>query len=294
MSGAPDVLRISVAMNTLDEEANLPYALRSVAPWVDDIVVVDMGSTDGTVEIARRFGATVIEHPPLGFADPARAVAVDATRGDWILILDADEVVPPALARELRRIAAEGRRDVVYIPFRNFFVGAALRHTFVGLGNDRHARFFRRGSLRTSGRIHAYVRPEPAARTVTLPRRPELAMQHFGYLDLAHFAAKIDRYTTIEARQMYARGEHAGSVRALWSTIGEFLTHYVRFRGFLDGWRGLYYSLFMAHYYAAKWGKLRELHEVGGRDRVRAAYRAEAEAWLAGYGDAAAGTADPE
>ena len=276
-------MSIGVAINTLNEERNLGYALRSVRSWVDDIVVVDMDSDDETLEVARAFGARLFRHDRIGFADPARALAVDEVRGDWVLILDADEVVPPPLARKLQEIAAQDRADVVHIPYQNYFLGAPLRHTFVGLFNDKHARFFKRGALSTSGRIHRYVRPEPGSRQMTLPRRPELAMQHFGYLDLEHFAEKIDRYTTIEARQMLERGERAGTFRSLRATLGEFFTHYVRYGGVLDGWRGFSYSASMAYYYASKYSKLRALREVGDREAIRARYAEVAEGWLAGY-----------
>ena len=282
-------MSIGVAVNTLNEERNLGFALRSVRSWVDDIVVVDMHSDDGTAEVARRHGARVLLHERMGFADPARAFAVEQVRGDWVLIIDADEIVPPALARRLQEIVANDLADVVHIPYQNYFVGAPLRFTFVGLFNDKHARFFKRGALETSGRVHRYLRPRPGRRQLTLPRRPELAMQHFGYLDLEHFAEKIDRYTTIEARQMLDRGERAGTFRMLLATVREFFTHYLRYGGMLDGWRGFSYSAFMAYYYAAKYGKLRALQTVGDREDIRERYVRLAESWLAGYEGTKAG-----
>ena len=88
--------RISVVINTLNEERRLPYALRSVQDWVDEIVVVDTHSDDKTVEIAEEFGARIFTHERVGYADPARAFAFARATGDWILILDADELVPRA------------------------------------------------------------------------------------------------------------------------------------------------------------------------------------------------------
>ena len=86
---------ISAVLNTLDEERRIAFALRSVRPWVDEIVVVDMASSDRTVEIARSFGAHVASHARTGFVEPARAFACAQAAGDWILVLDADELVPP-------------------------------------------------------------------------------------------------------------------------------------------------------------------------------------------------------
>src|SRR5262245_29586580 len=97
---------ISVVINTRNEEKNLPHALRSVRPWVDEIIVVDMCSEDRTVEIARSFGAKTFPHEPLGYCEPARAFALGQATQPWVLILDADEMVPAPLSRALRSAAA--------------------------------------------------------------------------------------------------------------------------------------------------------------------------------------------
>src|SRR5450759_1251360 len=90
--------RISAVINTLNEERNLPFALRSVQDWVDEIVVVDMHSEDATRDIAKQYGARVFLHERLGYADPARAFALEQAVGDWILLIDADELIPAPLS----------------------------------------------------------------------------------------------------------------------------------------------------------------------------------------------------
>ena len=97
--------RISVVINTWNEEQNLPWSLGSVRSWADEIVVVDMHSQDRTREIAESFGAKVYLHEWLGFADPARAFAIAQATCDFVLLLDADEMIPKPLSRELQRIA---------------------------------------------------------------------------------------------------------------------------------------------------------------------------------------------
>ena len=279
-------MSIGVAINTFNEERNLPYALRSVRSWVDDIVVVDMQSDDATADIARQLGARVFTHERTGFAEPARARAITEVEGDWLLILDADELVPQPLAQRLQEIAAADLADVVHIARENYFLGKPLRFTSMGLFNEKHPRFFKRGALVTGDRIHRGSQPVQGRRQLTLERNPELALRHFGYLDLEHFAEKIDRYTTIEARQMLASGERAGTLRILAATAKEFYTQFVRFGGMFGGWRGLAFSVFMAYYYASKFSKLRALREVGDREAVREHYADIAERWLAGYEDA--------
>src|SRR5712672_4773789 len=118
--------RISVVINTLNEERNLQYALRSVQPWADEIVVVDMHSTDRTVEVARQLGAKVYLNEGPGFDYPPREFAIRQASHAWIFMLDADEVVPMALSKVLRCIAEADNADVVLVPRLNYLLGRAL------------------------------------------------------------------------------------------------------------------------------------------------------------------------
>src|SRR5205809_791168 len=92
---------ISAIILTLNEEKRLPYALRSVTPWVDEIVVVDMQSDDRTVDIAREMGAKIYTHERVEFFESARALGLEKSSGDWILVLDADELIPAPLSHTL-------------------------------------------------------------------------------------------------------------------------------------------------------------------------------------------------
>ncbi len=298
--------RISVMINTLNEEANLPYALRSVAPWADEIVVVDMHSEDRTVAIAERYGATVYLHERMGFADPARAFAFAQTTGDWILVLDADELIPAPLSRQLQQVAREDSADVVMIPRVEYMLGAPLAHAWAPEKN-KHPRFFRRDMLKLSAEIHHFVQPVPGARVLELPHEPGAEMVHFAYLDTAQFVDKLNRYSTIEAQQSFARGagetpawvirdmalypwllafyRRRGSTPA-WALVYSFLAfvnRYVKNRGYRDGWRGFYLSLFWGTYFLAAYAKLTELERVGTREAITAHYGREAEQILMGY-----------
>ena len=136
---------VSVALITRNEAANLPRTLASVS-WAQEIVVVDSGSTDATLEIARGAGARVFEEPWTGFGAQKNS-AIDKTRGDWILSLDADEEVSPELAREIQALlAGEPGFSAYRIPRLNHFLGRALRHG--GYWPDPKMRLFRRGAAR--------------------------------------------------------------------------------------------------------------------------------------------------
>jgi glycosyltransferase involved in cell wall biosynthesis len=276
--------KLSVVINTLNEEHNLPYALRSVRSWTDEIVVVDMHSEDRTTETAREYGARVFFHERVSAFDAARAFAIAQATGEWILLLDADEVVPEPLSRRLLEIAANDEADVVIIPWSNYLLGAPLMHTGWGPKEDKHARFFKPGMLQSSAKIHDFSRPSPGARVMELAYQPGLAMVHFNYLDAAQFLEKLNRYTTIEARQAFERGERASAQRALYSAAREFVWRYLRMKGYRDGWRGLYLSGLMATYRWATYAKLQELESVGSREAVREVYGRKSERILEGYG----------
>lgn len=276
---------ISVVVNTLNEERRLPFALRSVRGWVDDIVVVDMHSDDLTVEVARDYGARVFMHERLAYADPARTFALAQATGDWVMVLDADELVPYPLSRRLREVAAADEVDVVSIPWRNYLLGAALEHTGWGPGQDRHCRFFRRGSVSARPDIHDYLQAEARARVLDLPVEPGLAVVHFNYRDVTQFVEKLNRYTTVEAAAAAASGDRGGSARAMLQAAREFARRYLRRAGYRDGWRGFYLSALMAMYRLVVAAKLEEFRRNGPAAAVDEAYREIAERFLSEYDD---------
>ncbi len=275
--------RISAVINTLNEEADLANALSSVKPWVDEIVVVDMQSTDRTLEIAREFGAIVHTHERIGYVEPARAFAVSQASGDWILILDADELVPRPLATRLRDLADHGEVDVVVLPMQNWVFGAPLRGGGWGPAQDVHARFFRRGALRLSDRIHAPLVAEPGRRVLDLRHEPDARLVHFNYVDSGDFLRRLDRYTSIEARAEAAVGRHASWIRAAWRSGLEVVNRYIRLGGWRDGWRGVTLASYMAFYRFAIEAKLREHGEGTTLEQVSGAYEAVTKAILAEY-----------
>lgn len=275
--------RISAIINTLNEEKNLPFALRSVQPWVDEIVVVDMHSNDRTVDIALSFGAKVHLHPGPGFQYAPRAFALKQASSEWVLVIDADELIPVALSRDLRRMADSGEADVALLPRVNYLLGAALGYTGWGATQDTQMRFFRNGFVIGSCAAHCDFKPVEGARLKVLSYRGDNAIVHFNYVDLSHFIEKMNTYTSIEAMQALEKGR--SPLRPLAQAAKEFLKRYLKNLGFLDGWRGFYLSLFMVFYRIATAAKLQELKAVGPRERIESRYRQEAEEILRAYGE---------
>ena len=276
--------RVSVVINTFNEEKNLPYVLRSVRTWADEIIVVDMHSEDRTVEIAKEYGAKVFLFERVGFVEPARKFAVEQTTSEWIFILDADELIPQPLSVTLMDIAAKDAADVVVIPWLNYVLGAPILHSGHGPHQARHTRFFKNGKVELSAQVHSGIHSVLNARVLTLPYHGEnTAVVHFNAVDCAHLISKLNSYTTIEALQARDRNESSTYSGMLWAAFREFVSRYIRSKGYKDGWRGFYFAVTMILYRVTAGMKLRELEETGGHDEIVSHYQREAERMLAAY-----------
>lgn len=248
-------LPLSAVFIVRNEEAKLPRALASVR-WCDDIVVVDSGSTDGTLDICRRFGARVFQLDFDGFGRQKR-YAVEQARYDWILSLDADEVVTDELAEEIRTLLLQG--GIAFAGFRIprslVFLGALLRYG--GEYRKPVLRLFDRtkGSF-DQARVHESV--QLAGPTETL----EGQILHYSYQTVHEYFEKFNRYSSLAAEELSQRGKTV----SLWSIIlrfpFEFLRNYI-FRGFfLDRYRGFMWAFFSSFYPVVKYMKLRELNHA--------------------------------
>lgn len=250
----------------------LDLSLRSLAPWVDELIVVDMASEDDTREIARRHGARVLDHAPVGYADPARGFGAAAAAHEWIMMLDADEVVPRPLSRRLRQIAAGDEGDYVVIGWRNHLFGRALEHGPFGPRIDRHARFFKRSAIVLNSQVHTPPTPVPDARLVLLEPAPELCVFHFAYADVSEWLTRMDRYTSLEAAAAHQQGKAPGTARVAGDAVATFLRGYLKARGYRDGWRGLHTCLLLAVYRLVAGLKVQQLGYVGSADQVQMIY----------------------
>lgn len=276
-------MNISAVILTLNEENNLAKSLSSVCKWVHDLVVVDMHSDDATVQIAESFGARVFQHPRVGLQDPARAFAMEKAKGEWIINLDADEIVPYNLSRRLLEIARNGIADVCTIPRLNYFSGQPLRYSGWDPNGDRQVRFFRKGYLEFSPDIHALPQPVHNARVLPLRFEDGLYIVHFNFLDSGQYIEKFNRYTTIEALQAHQKGVRSSITTFIASPLRQFVTRYILKQGFRDGWRGFYYSSLMVAYRMTVAAKLREIETGCTGPESLQRYNAIAEEYLRDY-----------
>jgi glycosyltransferase involved in cell wall biosynthesis len=222
---------ISVIVITRDEEAAIARSLDSVS-WADEIVVVDSGSVDRTVEIARERGAKVIVTPDWPGFGPQKNRALDLATCDWVLSLDADEWLTPKSEAEIKAVmSATAARDAYRLPRRSSFCGRFMRHS--GWSPDYVVRLFRRESARFSDdSVHERVIVDGSLGTLREP------IMHETFVDLDDLLGKMTRYSTLTARQLQQAGKSAGLVEAVGRALWAFVRTYVFRAGFLDGREG--------------------------------------------------------
>jgi glycosyltransferase involved in cell wall biosynthesis len=260
----------SVAIVTLNEEENLPRTLASVA-WAEEIVVVDSGSTDRTVEIARSFGATVIERPWPGFA-AQKNFAIAQCTGSWILTLDADEELTPELQQQIRiLLSSQPPTDAFFLKRRNLFLGRWIKHG--GFYPDPKLRLFRRNVANFSQLPQFEERPVHEiiafnGHAVTL----DYDLIHHAYPTLSTYIEHMDRYSSLGAQIIVDKRKtglgYAGRgsfgyvvfVTRIFVVPGlTFMWNYIFRLGFLDGREGLMLHLYHATYTSWKYAKAWEL-----------------------------------
>lgn len=243
-------LALSLVVVAHDAGKELADCLSS-ASFAAEMIVVDSGSRDDTVEIARRFGARVIAQPWLGFG-PQKNFAVGEAAHDWVLCLDADERVSAALADSIRETMRAPRHAAYAMARRNRFLGRWLEH---GEGYpDWQLRLFDRRRARWSEDVvHERVIAEGGV------GRLAGDLLHASAESLDRYLAKQNRYTTLQAEAMHARGERSSSFRLVASPFARFLRFYLLRAGFLDGSAGFAHIAIGAFASFCKHAKLRAL-----------------------------------
>jgi len=250
--------KISAVINTRNEERNIRYCLETVR-WCDEIIVVDMESKDRTVEIVREYTDKVFSHPLVTAFDIAKKFSVEKANGDWIFIIDADEMAPKTLGIALKAIADKDEADIVEIPFRHYVMGACIRYS--GWGYTPLPRFFRSGKITFTETIHNYMHKAADARVVRLESLDENCIVHFNYIDSAHFVEKLNKYTSVEAEHLFDRGVKYSYYLLFKVSLKEFYCRFFRGKGYKDGVRGFSICIMMAFYRILSYIKLWEKYQ---------------------------------
>ncbi len=242
-------MKISATIITFNEERNLPRAIESLR-CADEILVMDSGSNDRTVEIAEKLGARVVERAWPGYANQKNLAAEQATH-DWVLSIDADESLSEALEGEIWRLKKNGPQFEAYtMPRMAQYLGRWIRHS--GWYPDRKVRLYDRRKARWEG---AYVHESVKVRGRIGHLQSNLL--HFTCNSLSEHLKTMDRYTTLAAEQLLATGEQVTWGRLILEPPRTFFRTYVLKLGFLDGVEGLAIANMAALYNFVKYAKAR-------------------------------------
>ena len=247
--------KISCVIITYNESRNIRRCLESVN-WVDEIVVVDSHSTDDTRDIAAAFTDRIHKLKWSGFG-PAKEYARGKATGDWILSVDADEVVPGDLKEEIQRVTeSQGSLDGYLLSRRSNFLGRWIRHG--GWYPDLVLRLFRIEKGRFTGRVvHEEVRINGSI------GRLKSDLLHHTDPDFDHYLKKLNRYTSLDAVQLLSEGRKAGVLDILFRPVLTFVKMYFFKRGFLDGLPGLILAVSSSFHVFSKYVKLWHLSKTG-------------------------------
>lgn len=254
---------ISVLLICKDEADRIEACLQSVAGWADEIIVLDSGSRDGTVDIARRYTdkVWVTDWPGYG---AQRNRALERCTSEWVFSIDADEWVTPALRREIDQVLDAPGRDCtrLKLPWETYFFGRPLKH---GRYTSPQAKLFlREGTRYREHKVHeSLVMPRYADHVL------KASLKHYSWRSYQHVQEKHLKYACLLAEQKFDKGQRTNLPYAALRFVTDFLQQYLLRGGFLDGSRGFLMALVLGQYafhkYAALWALEVDPTETGKR-----------------------------
>jgi len=242
---------ISAVIITKNEEKNLPACLDSLT-WADEIVIVDSGSIDNTLETAYRYGCKVKQSDWLGFGR-TKQLAVNSAKNDWVLSIDADEILTKELIEHLKEIDLSSDTRGYRIKRSSFYLGKKIKYS--GWQRDYPLRLFNRrfGSFNEND-VHESVQLTGSTGYI------EFEMLHYTYPDLQTHLEKINFYSTLSAGSMFDKGRSISLAGIFVRTIVKFFKMYFINLGFMDGRCGLLLAVNSSYGIFIKYGKLWQLN----------------------------------
>lgn len=250
---------LSVILITRNEESNLDDCLASLEGIAQQIVVVDSNSTDRTLEIAHNYGALMAYPTDWPGFGPQKNRALDLATGEWVLSLDADERLTPALKSEiLTAMNHSAHVNCFAIPRLSWYCGRFIRHS--GWSPDYVERLFKRGTARFSDDlVHERLIPNGTVAKLENP------MLHYSFMNYTQVLDKLNRYSTASAEQAFAKGKKSSPVKAVLHGMWAFIRTYILRAGFLDGPQGFALALSNAHGTYYRYMKLWQMNQDTGK-----------------------------
>ena len=255
-------LSLSIAIITYNEERNLARCLQSIADLAHEIIVVDSGSTDGTMAIAKNFGAIIQEQSWLGYRDQ-KNVALDLCSQPWVLALDADEEVSPALKKEIIAFFEQGKDQYLNgacFPRKTWFLGRWIRH-----GDwypDFQLRLFRRDRGRWKEPIHEFV--EVSGKVTTLSGE----LLHYSFPSMNRYIDKINPFSDEFLKKQLDQKKPWSLTKTISRPLWRFFRGYFLRCGFLDGFPGLWIAVATGFSTFVRYSRGYELQVTGYRLQV--------------------------
>lgn len=231
--------KLSVVINTLNEEKNIVNCIDSIKEIADEIIVVDMNSDDNTQELAQKNGAKLFSHKRMGYVEPARNFAISKATGEWIFIIDADEEITKSLAKKIRSAVEKNTSDYCLVPRKNIVFGKWLKHS--RWWPDYNIRLFRKGYVKWSDEIHSV--PLTVGNGEDFEAIEENAIIHNHYTNIDQYIDRLNRYTTYQAKSLVEKKYSFEWEDLIKKPTGEFLSRYFYGQGYKDGLHGLALSL---------------------------------------------------
>lgn len=243
---------LSVTIIVLNEEKNLDSCLKCLQSLDAEIVLVDSGSTDETLEIAKRNGVKIYKRRLDNFAKQKNWAISKSTR-NWILSVDADEIITEELTEEIKLVIQENLYDGFLIPRRNFILGGEIKHS--RWSPDKHIWLWKKDMGRWEGEVHEEV--------VIKGKLGQLknCKLHYSHKTLSAFFQSNNLYSTLLAQSFFKKGFKFSLLKMFWNSFFEFNIRFFYKLGFLDGWRGFVLAYSMAIYQLMVWVKLWELEQ---------------------------------
>lgn len=237
---------ISVVINTWNNSETLEKTLESVKN-VDQIVIVDMHSTDNTSEIASKYTNEIYSHDKIDHVEPARNFAIEKAKHEWVFVLDSDEEIPPFLMEECAKIASTNFNPThmpthYFVPRKNLIFGKWVKHA--GWWPDNQLRFFKKGSVIWNNEIHSI--PNTTGEAHSFPPQEKYALIHHNYTSVSQWITRMDRYTTVQANELIEKGYSYSFIDNINKPFSEFTRRFFAWEGYKDGVIGLNLAILQA------------------------------------------------
>lgn len=248
-TGAAPVTGLVVCYN---EARRLASCLRSFR-ICDEVLVIDLGSTDGSLDIIRDHDVQLIRHPHVPFVEQVRRVGVERARNDWVLLLDPDEELPEPLDPALRRATRQDDVGMVRAPLRFHFKGEPLTYTKWGVVDTAKVTLIHRSRVRLRPLVHRGFELEPGYREMVIPDTGDNAIRHYWIDSYRELVRKHWRYLRHEGESRWQVGDRFAVTAALRDAARTAATNLIAYRGLRHGPRGIFLSLFHGVYVLGSW-----------------------------------------